>query len=151
MREDIKRTLCELQERAAKDIQKLLDAKTDFSPTEWKAASDAMDIIKDVEKSVKDALTSAAMEEEYGTGWEEEDSSYRGMNYGRYPMANYGRRMSRGSYRESSYNNGNAYKGSSYSNGSSSAVANLRNLMSNATSESERMMYQRFIDEAEHM
>lgn len=147
MREDIKKTLCDLQERAAKDIQKLLDAKSDFSPTEWKAASDAMDIIKDVEKSIKDALTSAAMEEEYGSAWDEEDS-YRNMNYGRYPMQNY--------YAKDGMNYGrrpakNSYRGSSYSNGNSTTVANLRNLMNNATSESERMMYQRFIDEAEHM
>lgn len=140
MREDIKRTLCELQERAAKDIQKLLDAKPDFSTTEWKAASDAMDIIKDVEKSIKDALTSTAMEEEFGSSnWEEEDS-YRGSNYGRYQAPNYSRRMYR-----------NSYRGSSYGNGNSSAISNLKNLMNNATSESERMMYQRFIDEAEHM
>ena len=139
MREDIKRTLCDLQERAAKDIKKLLDAKTDFSPTEWKAVSDAMDVIKDVEKSIKDATTTMAMEDEYGPSWEEEDS-YRNMNYGRYPMQNYNRKMPR-----------NSYRGSSYSNGNSATIANLRNLMENASNESERMMYQRFIDEAEHM
>ena len=139
MREDIKRTLCALQERAAKDIQKLLDAKSDFSPTEWKSASEAMDIIKDVEKSIKDATTTMAMEDEYGSTWEEEDS-YMGMNYGRRSMPNYNRRMPK-----------NSYRGSSYSNGNSATIANLRNLMDNASNESERMMYQRFIDEAEHM
>lgn len=151
MREDIKKTLCELQERAAKDIRKLLDAKADFSPTEWKAAGDAVDIIKDVEKSIKDAITSAAMEEEYPTPFEEGES-YRSMSYGRSMIPNYyaredmnyGRRNSRGSYN-------NSYRGSSYSNGNSSAIANLRELMNNASTDSERMMYQRFIDEAERM
>lgn len=147
MREDIKKTLCELQERAAKDIKKLLD-KPDISPTEWQTAGAAVDIIKDVETSIKDALTSMAMEEEYGSMYGGE--SERGMNYKRnmtdyYPMGDVsftGRRQSgnRSSWRQNA----------SYSGAPDNTVANLRNLMNNANSESERMMYQRFIDEAEH-
>lgn len=154
MREDIKKTLCELQERAAKDIQKLLDAKTDFSVSEWKAASDAMDIIKDVEKSIKDATTTMAMEDEYGNEWDMGESK-RGRMLDRYPMGDIsyaGRRT--GSMRSARHMGGSSYMGSSYSGASyagemDSAISNLQNLMNNAKTDNERMMYQRFIEEAE--
>ena len=151
MREDTKKVLCELEERATKEIRKLLDAKPDFSPTEWESAGKVVDVIKDVEKSIKDTLTASAMEEEYG-GWDEMEDKEHGMSYGRRPIMdyyppelNYGRRYYKGSYG----NNGRSYN-MSYGN-NQSTIANLRNLMNNASSESERMMYQRFIDEAEHM
>lgn len=158
MKEDMKKTLCELQERAIKDIKKLLE-KPDISPTEWKAAGDAVDIIKDVEKSIKDALTSAAMEEEYGDPFDMGESE-RGMNYGRnyrggyYPMNDSfaGRRPGmRTNMAGNNHYPRSSYGGTNYSEGPDNTITNLRNLMNNASSESERMMYQRFIDEAERM
>lgn len=146
MKEDLKKVLCELEERATKDLRKLLDAKSDFTPTEWESAGKVVDAIKDIEKSMKDYLTATAMEEEYG-GWDEGESK-RGMNYGRRPIMdyyppemNYGRHYNRSGMRH----------GSSYTGEMDNAIANLRNLMNNASSETERMMYQRFIDEAERM
>lgn len=146
MRDFIKETLCELQERAAKDIKNLLDTKTDFTPTEWKSVGEAVDIIKDVEKSIKDAYTSMAMESEYGEeyGVSERGSSYRG---GYYPAKGSSYAMNNG--RRESYAMGSRRNGSSYAGEMDSAIANLRNMMNNAGSESERMMYQRFIEEAE--
>ena len=136
MKEDIRNILCDLQERAAKDIRKLLDTKPDFSAAEWKAAGDAVDVIKDVEESIKDALTSAAMKEEYGGYEERGDSERMPMNYGRHEYWHTSRPT---------------YGGNSYNSGSDQPVMNLRKLMNNANSESERMMYQRFIEEAERM
>jgi hypothetical protein len=161
MTEEIKKILCKLQERAAKDIDKLLE-KPDINPTEWKSAGEAVDIIKDVEESIKSALTSIAMEEEFG---EEIGQSERG--YMDYPMryirpdggnslmgssyAGARRRNAMGQYMSDgrSSMNGNSYGGSSYHGEMDGAVANLRNLMNNAKTEQERMMYQRFIEEAE--
>lgn len=143
MREDIKKTLCALQDRAAKDIQKLLDAKPDFSTTEWKAANDAMEIIKNVEKSIKDSTTTMAMEDEYGEDWSM-DESKRGRMTDYYPMGD----VSHGGRRNMSMRS-NRHMGSSYAGEMDSAISNLHDLMNNAKSENERMMYQRFIEEAE--
>ena len=142
MKEDLKDTLCKLQERAAKDIEKLL-AKPDITPTEWHAAYEVIDIIKDVEEAIKDSLTSAAMEEEYGDNYRR---GFMPRHYDSYSN-DYGRRRnSMGQY----MNGGPNSRGSSYYTGeTNSAVMNLRRLMNNAHSDEERMMYQRFIDEAE--
>lgn len=150
MREDIKKILCDLQEKAAMDIKKLMDAKPDFTPTEWKSVGDAVDIIKDVEEAIKDAITTMAMENEY---MEEGGMSERGYRRDPYYSYNNGdsyagrRRNSMGQYMNEG---GTSRNMSSYGGDMNGAVMNLRNLMNNATSESERMMYQRFIDEAEH-
>lgn len=158
MREETKKVLCDLEERATKDLRKLLEGKTDFSPTEWESAGKAVDVIKDVEKTIKNALTSAVMEEDLG-GWEDQGESMRSgrSSYGYYPMNDmtYGRRGMRSN---SSYNNrhygGSSYGGSSYNDSSyagemDGAISNLKNLMSSAKTDAERMMYQRFIEEAE--
>lgn len=150
MREDTKKVLCELEERATKELKKLLDGKPDFSPTEWQSAGAVVDVIKDVEKSIKDTLTASAMEEEYG-GWDEMGESKRGHLTNYYPMGDVsfaGNR--RGGVRTNNrYMGGSSYTGSSYAGEMDSAISNLHNLMNNAKSDSERMMYQRFIDEAE--
>ena len=156
MREFVKEVLCDLQERAAKDIKKLMEAKPDFTPTEWKSAGDAVDVIKDVECSIKDAITTMAMESEYpeDTGMSERGyyrnggDSYAG-NRRRNPMNGQYMSEGRNSYNGNSYN-GNSYGGSSYSGDMNGAVMNLRNLMNNAKTDSERMMYQRWLNEAEH-
>lgn len=135
MREDIKKTLYELQERAAKDIQKLLE-KGEITPTEWKSAGDAVDIIKDVECSIKDAITTSAMENEYGE--DEYGTSEHGYSW-KYPYVN----------RPNGESFAMGRRRSSYGGEMNNAIMNLRNLMNNASSENERMMYQRFIDEAE--
>ena len=44
----------------------------------------------------------------------------------------------------------NSYGGSSYTGDMNGAVMTLRNLMNNAKTDSERMMYQRWLNEAEH-
>lgn len=143
MREDIKKVLCDLEERAMKDIQKLLEAKADFSTTEWQAAGQAVDIIKDVECAIKDAITTMAMNDEYGEEWEDYGDSKRGRMTDYYPMGD----VSLGGRRNVRTNK--HMGGSSYAGEMDNAIANLHNLMNNAGSESERMMYKRFIDEAE--
>lgn len=145
MREEIKKVLCDLEERAMNDIKKLLEAKPDFSTTEWKAAGEAVDIIKDVECAIKDATTTIAMNDEYGETWEDHGMSKRGRMIDYYPMGDVsyaGRRMS---YPRSGRHMG----GSSYAGEMDDAISNLRGLMNTAKTDSERMMYQRFIDEAE--
>ncbi len=149
MKEELKKTLCELEERANKDIRKLLE-KPDISPTEWKTVGDVVDIIKDVECAIKDSVTTAAMEEEYGEEWGQSERGYMyrpemGESYGGRRRNSMGQYMSGGPRNTNSYMNGSSYHGEM--NG---AIANLRNLMNNANSEAERMMYQRFINEAEH-
>ena len=145
MREDTKKVLCELEERATKELRKLLDAKPDFSPTEWESAGKVVDVIKDVQKSIKDSLTASAMEEEYGgwDEWEDRGESKRGKMTSYYPMGDVTYAGRRSGMR------GSSYMGSSYAGEMDNAIANLHNLKNNAKSESERMMYQRFIDEAE--
>lgn len=44
---------------------------------------------------------------------------------------------------------GSSYSGAAYADEMDSAISNLQNLMNNAKTDSERMMYQRFIEEAE--
>ena len=119
--------LCSLEEKAYKDIKKLND-KSDITPDEWKVAGAAVDIVKDI-------ATIKAMNAEYG---EDESYSYRGMNYGDENPMHYGRKF--GTYRTGS---------ASYRNGMNPAVEKIRNLMNTASSEGERMMYQRFLDENE--
>lgn len=165
MKDDMKKTLCELQDRAVNDIKNLL-AKPEITPTEWKSAGEAVDIIKDVEKAIKDATTTMAMESEYIEEPGSYERGYRrggyGYGYGMYPemYEGYGggrRRNSMGQYMAegSSNRSGNSYMtGGSYGNQSyraemGNAVSNLRNLMNNATNENERMLYQRLINEAE--
>ena len=152
MREFVKEVLCDLQERAAKDIKKLMEAKPDFTPTEWKSAGDAVDIIKDVECSIKDAVTTMAMESEYpeDTGMSERGYMYR--NGGDSYAGNRRRNPMNGQYMSEGRNsyNGNSYGGSSYNGDMNGAVMTLRNLMNNAKTDSERMMYQRWLNEAEH-
>ena len=143
MRDDIKKVFCELQDRAAKDIRKLLDAKADFSAAEWQAAGQAVDVIKDVEKSIKDATTTMAMEDEYGDDWDMGESK-RGRMTDYYPMGD----VSFGGRRNGSMRS-TRRMGSSYAGEMDNAISNLHSLMNNAKSDSERMMYQKFIDEAE--
>lgn len=117
--ETVTKVLCELEERAIKDIKKLL-IKDDILPAEWDTAGKAVDIIKDI-------VTVKAMQDEYG---EEEGASYRAYprRYdGNYPID----------------------RRATYNHEMSNVTANIRNLMNNATSENERMMYQRFLEEAD--
>ena len=147
MREFVKDVLCDLQERAAKDIKKLMEAKPDFTPTEWKSAGDAVDVIKDVECAIKDAITTMAMQSEYPeeTGMSERGYMYRsnGDSY----AGNRRRNPTNGQYMSDSRN---SYGGSSYVGDMNGAIMTLRNLMNNAKTDSERMMYQRWLNEAEH-
>ena len=147
MREFVKDVLCDLQERAAKDIKKLMEAKPDFTPTEWKSAGDAVDVIKDVECAIKDAITTMAMQSEYPeeTGMSERGYMYRsnGDSY----AGNRRRNPMNGQYMSDARN---SYGGSSYTGDMNGAVMTLRNLMNNAKTDSERMMYQRWLNEAEH-
>lgn len=143
MNDNIKKILCELQERGAKDIRKLLDAKADFSAAEWQSAAQVVDVIKDVECSIKDAVTTMAMEDEYGDDWDMGESK-RGRMTDYYPMGD----VSYGGRRNMSMRS-NRHMGSSYAGEMDSAISNLHSLMNNAKSENERMMYQRFIEEAE--
>lgn len=153
MSEEDKKVLCDLEKKAFKDIKKLLE-KPDISPTEWDAALKAVRVIEKSEKAVTSALTSMAMEEEYGPYEDHEESGRGRMNY---RWGDQDNRESHWSYptkanwhTQPNYNNRSSYS-NSYSSGPDNTIANLRNLMNNANSESERMMYQRFIDEAEHM
>lgn len=139
--------LCKVEDRLFADLGNLMDKK-EINQAEWKAAFDALD-------GIKDAITSAAMkmeypEEEYGDSERGYGRMYR-RNYGMYPMDesfagprqmrdNMGRYMSGGNY------NGGR---SSYHGEMNNMTTNLRNLMNSATSENERAMYQRFLEEAE--
>ena len=110
-----------MEERGTAELRKLLDSKPDFTPTEWEAAGKVVDAIKDIEKSIKDYLTAEAMEADYGDPWEENEDKITSY----YPRYTHMKKHM------------------------DSVIKNLHNLMENASSESERMMYQRFIDEAE--
>lgn len=48
MREDLKKTLWDLEERAIEDLE-ALTRKEDITPMEWKIAGKVVDIVKDVE------------------------------------------------------------------------------------------------------
>lgn len=133
--------LCQLEERAVKDIKKLL-MKDDITPAEWDTAGKAVDIIKDV-------TTTKAMKEEYP----EEEEGYSEKMYRRmYPdYDGYSRRYMNGGNRM--YMNDGMNRGSrtnsSYAAEMNNAAINLRNLMNQATNETERSMYARWLDEAE--
>ena len=127
--------LCQLEERAVKDIKKLL-MKDDITPAEWDTAGKAVDIIKDV-------ATTKAMKEEYPEEMGESSRYYyRGgsNSYGKYP--DYDGYSGRGM---------NSRRGSSYASEMSNAANNIRNLMNQTTNENERNMYARWLDEAERM
>ena len=134
--------LCKVEDRLFKDLDVLMEKK-DINPTEWKAVFDALD-------GLQDALTSSAMKMEYPDeeDWGESERGYRSYrrNYGRYPMEE--SFAGPGRYRDDMgrYMSGNR---SSYHGDMNNAAANIRNLMNSATSESERSMYQRFLEEAE--
>lgn len=143
--EETMKVLCDLEERAVKDIKELLK-KPDISPTEWKTASEGpVDVIKDI-------ITIGAM-----IDYKPEDEGYFERMYRRpefmdNDMAYAGGRMrgSNGRY----MNDGTQHRTPSYNNTSyhgemGNLVTNLRNQMNNANSEGERRMYQRFIEEAE--
>lgn len=127
--------LCQLEERAIKDIKKLL-VKDDITPAEWDTAGKAVDIIKDI-------TTTKAMKEEYPEEEGESSRYYRrgnGMSYAMYPDYDmYSRRDASGR------------RGSSYASEMSNAANNIRNLMNQATTDTERNMYARWLDEAERM
>lgn len=128
--------LCQFEERAIKDIKKLL-AKDDITPAEWNTAGEAVDIIKDI-------ATIKAMKEEYPDEMGESTRYYRrgnGMNsYNMYPdYDSYGVRNMMGR------------RGSSYAAEMNNAATNIRNLMNQSTNENERNMYARWLDEAERM
>lgn len=147
--------LCKVEDRLFNDLNTLMEKK-EINANEWKAVFDALD-------GIKDAITSSAMKIEYP----EEDlgesergyRSYRrnySMGYG--PMDEsfagpYRMRDDMGRYAmgANSYNNGPSYNNgrSSYHGDTNNAATNIRNLMNSATSESERAMYQRFLEEAE--
>lgn len=147
MRDEID-ILCQLKERAIKDVKKLL-VKDDIKPEEWKVAGEAIDIIKDI-------TTTKAMMEEYP---EEEgySTSYRRGGRGSYAMyPDWEMRSGYNMYdrRYMSDGNGNGGRGgngggSSYAAEMNNAATNLRNLMNQATNENERNMYARWLDEAE--
>lgn len=124
--------LCQLEERAVKDIKKLL-MKDDIKPDEWKTAGEAVDIIKDI-------ATTKAMKEEYP-----EEEGYSEKMYRRAMFPDYegdSRRYMNGGNRRH-------MNGSSYAAEMNNAAMNIRNLMNQATNETERNMYARWLDEAE--
>ena len=135
--------LCQFEERAIKDIKKLL-VKDDITPAEWNTAGEAVDIIKDI-------ATIKAMKEEYPDEDMGESARYyrrgngMGNSYGMYPdYDSYGVRSMGG-------RRGSSYGGSSYGAEMNSAANNIRNLMNQSTNENERNMYARWLDEAERM
>lgn len=133
--------LCQLEERAVKDIKKLL-MKDDIKPDEWKTAGEAVDIIKDI-------ATTKAMKEEYP---EEEGYSERMYRRAMYPdYDGYSGRYMGGGNRM--YMGDGTMRGSrtntSYANEMNNAAANIRTLMNQATNETERSMYAKWLDEAE--
>ena len=121
--------LCDLAEKAHKDIKKLLK-KEDITPEEWKTAGAAIDILKDIS-------TIKAMEEEYGSGGDYSAMRKSYMSDG--DIYSRGRRY---------YNSGD-YRNSYHGEPGNAATEKIRNLMNSATSENERMTYQRFLDENE--
>ena len=145
MKDDTMDVLCQLKERAVKDVKKLL-MKDDIKPEEWKTAGEAIDIIKDI-------TTTKAMMEEYPD--DEEGYSMRGYRKG--GMSSYGMYPDWDGYSASHMGNRRMYMndgsvnrhGASYAGDMNNAAANLRNLMNQTTNEHERSMYARWLEEAE--
>lgn len=129
--------LCQLEERAIRDIRKLL-VKDDITPAEWDTAGKAVDIIKDI-------TTTKAMKEEYPADEMGESTRYyrRGNGTNSYAM--------RPDYDSYGGHNMMMRRGSSYASEMNNAANNIRNLMNQTTNESERNMYARWLDEAERM
>ena len=127
------------RELLEKEFEKIID-KGDVSPTELDRIYKVVDIIKDIGEICEEDVKAA-------NGYDMDYSGRRSYNnmgggYGQYQSyaMNQGR-----------YANGRNGGSSSYGYGSSrnSTIDHLQSMVNNARNDQERMMYQRWLDEAE--